>query len=355
MKNKEFFEAVAAMAEEKGVPEEALYAAIEKSIITSVKRDFGDRDIVGCEINKEKSTIKVFLRKTVVEVVDDPISQFSLEQAQAKRKRAKIGDVIPVELNTKDVSRIAAVKGKHLLRQNIGDAEQERKRTELHEKNQEIASVKVVKVDPDNRDVIVELGRITEKLPRSEQLPNDNFKVNDIVKVYISEVKEGTKGPKALFSRTHPGLIKRLLELNVPEIQDGTVEIKSISREAGSRSKVAVYSANSDVDAVGACIGQKGNRVNLIVDELGGEKLDIITYSDDPAEYVSAALAPSKVISVEVLSMEERSCRVTVPNNQLSLAIGNKGQNARLAAKLTGWKIDIKPEFEEPTINFDEE
>ena len=189
---------------------------------------------------------------------------------------------------------------------------------------------------------------------RSEQLPTDNFKEGDLIKVYVADVKDATKGPRATISRTHPGLVRRLLESEVPEIFDGTVEIKAVSREAGSRSKIAVYSSDENIDPVGACIGQRGARVNKIVDLLGGEKLDIVKYSDDPAEFVAAALAPADVISVTILSEEEHSCRVVVPNNQLSLAIGNKGQNARLAAKLTGWKIDINPETEEPVINFDE-
>ena len=352
-KNNEFFEAVSLMAKEKGVPEEVLYDAIAKSIVTSVKRDYGDRDIVFCDIDPEKSKMKVYVRKRVVEEVEDEFEEMTLEQAQRFKKRAMVGDIIDIELNTKDVSRIAAVKGKHLLRQNIGDAEQERKRQELQDKSREIATAKVVKVDPGTLDALVEIGRIVEKLPRSEQLPTDKFEVNDIIKVYITDVKEGTKGPKASISRTHPGLVRRLLEQEVPEISDGTVEIKSISREAGSRSKVAVYSADANVDAVGACIGQKGSRINTIVDILGGEKMDVINYSEDPAAYIAAALAPSQVISVEILSEDEHSCKVTVPDDQLSLAIGNKGQNARLAARLTGWKIDIKPEHELPVINFD--
>ncbi|MBQ6468248.1 MAG: transcription termination/antitermination protein NusA [Clostridia bacterium] len=354
MKNSEFFEAAQAIAAEKGVPVEAIYDAIAKSIVTSVKRDYGDRDIVFCEIKPEKNTLRTYVAKRVVETVEDPIEEVSLEDAQKKKKRIKIGDTLEIEIPTKDVSRIAAVKGKHLLRQNIGDAEQERKRIELQDKNREIATAKVIRVDRDTKDALIEIGRVVERLPRSEQIPNDDFEEGDYIKVYISDIKEGTKGPKAMVSRTHPSFVRRLLELEVPEIVDGTVEIKSIAREAGSRSKVAVYSADENVDPVGACIGQKGIRINHIVDTLGGEKLDVINYDDDPANYVAAALAPASVISVEVLSEDEKSCRVTVPNNQLSLAIGNKGQNARLAARLTGWKIDIKPEYEEPVINLDD-
>ncbi len=354
MKNAEFFDAVAAMAQERGVPVDALYEAITKSVITSVKRDYGDRDIVFCDINPEKNTLKIYIKKRVVETVTDEIEEITLEDAKKIRKRINVGDTIDIELNTKAVSRIAAVKGKHLLRQNIGDAETERKRQELQEKNQELATCKVIRVDPDTLDAFLEIGKVVERLPRSEQIPTDRLREGEYVKVYVTDVVEGTKGPKAKISRTHPGLVRRLLEVEVPEIVDGTVEIRSIAREAGSRSKIAVYSADENVDPVGACIGQRGQRINNIVDALGGEKLDVINYSDDPAEYVAAALAPANVISVEILSEDERSCRVIVPNNQLSLAIGNKGQNARLAAKLTGWKIDINPEFEEPVINFDD-
>ncbi|MBR6360642.1 MAG: transcription termination/antitermination protein NusA [Clostridia bacterium] len=356
MKNAEFFEAVAAMASEKGVPVEALYEAISKSIITSIKKDYGDREeVIVVDINPEKQTLRTLIRRVVVDEVTDPVAEISLEDARNIKKRIKIGDFIDKEINTKEISRINAVKGKHLIRQNVGDAEQERKRVELKDKEQELATAKVIRVDPDTKDCIIEIGKVIERLPRSEQIPTDDFMEGDYIKVYISEIKEGTKGPKAMVSRTHKGLVRRLLEIEVPEIMDGTVEIYAVEREAGSRSKIAVFSNDENVDPVGACIGQKGARINRIVDALGGEKLDVVNYSADPAEFVAASLAPAEVISVEILSEDEKSCRVTVPNNQLSLAIGNKGQNARLAARLTGWKIDIKPEFEEPVINFDVE
>ena len=257
MKNSEFFEAAKAIAEDKGVPVEAIYDAIAKSIVTSVKRDYGDKDIVFCEVNPEKNILRTYVAKRVVETVEDPIEEISLEEALKYKKRIAVGDTLELEIPTKQVSRIAAVKGKHLLRQNIGDAEQERKRAELQDKNQELATAKVIRVDQDTGDALIEIGKVVERLPRSEQLPTDSFKEDDYIKVYISDVREGTKGPKAMVSRTHPGLVRRLLELEVPEIVDGTVEIKSIAREAGSRSKIAVYSADENVDPVGACIGQK--------------------------------------------------------------------------------------------------
>ena len=354
MNNSEFFEAVRLLSKEKNINQEALLEGIQRAIVTAVKRDYNNKDIVFCEIDKEESRIRVFVRKNVVSEIVDPDEDMLVEQAQRFKKNALAGDIIEIELETKEVSRIAAEKGKHILRQAIREAEHGQIREEFQNKNQEIVTAKVTKVDPETLDAFVEIGKISERLLRTEQLPTDRLKEGDLVKVYIAEVRDATKGPRATISRTHPGLVRRLLESEVPEIFDGLVEIKSVSREAGSRSKIAVYSADENVDPVGACIGQRGARVNRIVDQLGGEKLDIVRYSENPAEYVAAALAPADVISVEVLSEEDRSCRVVVPNSQLSLAIGNKGQNARLAAKLTGWKIDINPETEEPVINFDD-
>ena len=355
MNNSEFFEAVRLLGKEKNIPEDALLEGIQRAIVTAVKRDYNNKDIVFCEIDAQEKTIRVFVRKNVVTEVLDPDEDMTVEQAQRFKKNAIAGDIIEIELETKEVSRIAAEKGKHILRQAIREAEHGRIKEEFQNKNQEIVTAKIVKIDPVTLDAVVEIGKLTERLLRSEQLPTDNFTEGDITKVYVAEVRDATKGPKATISRTHPGLVRRLLESEVPEIFDGTVEIKSVSREAGSRSKIAVYSADENVDPVGACIGQRGARVNKIVELLGGEKLDIVRYSENPAEYVAAALAPADVVSVTVESEEERSCKVVVPNSQLSLAIGNKGQNARLAAKLTGWKIDINPETEEAVINFDEE
>lgn len=355
MNNTEFFEAVKMLGKEKGISENLLFEGIQRAIVTAVKRDYNNKDIVFCEIDKETQDMRVFVRKNVVSEIVDPDEDMLPEQAQRFKKNALPGDIIEIELETKEVSRIAAEKGKHILRQAIREAEHGQMREEFHNKNQEIVTAKISKVDPQTLDAIVEIGKLTGKLLRSEQLPTDVLKEGDLVKVYIADVKDAVKGPRATISRTHPGLVRRLLESEVPEIFDGTVEIKSVSREAGSRSKIAVYSADENVDPVGACIGQRGARVNKIVDQLGGEKLDVVRYSENPAEFVAASLAPADVVSVTIISEEEKSCKVVVPNSQLSLAIGNKGQNARLAAKLTGWKIDINPETEEPVINFDEE
>lgn len=356
MSNKEFFEAVKLLSVEKNVPIEVLLEGIQRAIVTAVKRDYNNKDIVFCEMNPDKNTLRVFVRKNVVNEIVDPDEDLLVEQAKRFKASAVAGDIIEIELETKEVSRIAAEKGKHILRQVISEASKNQLYAEFQNKNQDIITVKVARVDPATKDAFVEIGKITERLARTEQLPTDDLKEGDLVKVYISDVKDAAKGPRATISRTHPGLVRRLLESEVPEIFDGTVEIKSVAREAGSRSKVAVYSADENVDPVGACIGQRGARINKIVDQLGGEKMDVVKYSENPAEFIAASLAPADVISVTIVNEEEHYCKVIVPNNQLSLAIGNKGQNARLAARLTGWKkIDINPETEEETINFDVE
>ena len=356
MSNKEFFEAVKLLSVEKNVPIEVLLEGIQRAIVTAVKRDYNNKDIVFCEMNPDKNTLRVFVRKNVVNEIVDPDEDLLVEQAKRFKASAVAGDIIEIELETKEVSRIAAEKGKHILRQVISEASKNQLYAEFQNKNQDIITVKVARVDPATKDAFVEIGKITERLARTEQLPTDDLKEGDLVKVYISDVKDAAKGPRATISRTHPGLVRRLLESEVPEIFDGTVEIKSVAREAGSRSKVAVYSADENVDPVGACIGQRGARINKIVDQLGGEKMDVVKYSENPAEFIAASLAPADVISVTIVNEEEHYCKVIVPNNQLSLAIGNKGQNARLAARLTGWKkIDINPETDEETINFDVE
>lgn len=354
MQNKELFMALSMLEKEKGIPMETLCEGIQKALVTAVKRDYNNRDIVFCELNPEEQTMRVFLRKNVVSEVIDPDEDLTVEQAQKFEKNAKVGDIIEIELETKEVSRIAADKGKHVIRQGIREAEHGRIREEFQSHNQEIITAKVSRVDPTTGDAVVEIGKTQETLFRSEQIPNETLVPGMLIKVYIAGVadpKEGRKGPRVTISRTHPGLVKRLFESEVPEIYDGTVEIKSVSREAGSRTKIAVYSADENVDAVGACIGARGARVGKIVDMLYGEKIDIVKYSEDPAEFVAASLAPADVVSVTVAENGEKSCEVIVPDLQLSLAIGNKGQNARLAARLTGWKIDIKPESGKETAS----
>ncbi len=345
MVNKELFAALRALVKEKGIDMDVLCEGIQRALVTAVKRDFNNKDIVFCELDPAKETMRVFVRKNVVSEISDPDEDILVEQAQKYKSTAMPGDIIEIELETKEVSRIAADKGKHVIRQGIREAEHGRMKAEIQSKNQEIVTAKVSRVDPESLDAFVEIGNANEILLRSEQLPDEVLHPGDLIKVYVADVRDSSRRlPRATISRTHPGLVKRLFETEVPEIYDGTVEIKSVSREAGSRTKIAVYSADENVDAVGACIGPRGARVGKVVDLLGGEKIDIVKYSENPAEFIAAALAPAEVVSVTVDESGEKMCSVIVPDMQLSLAIGNKGQNARLAAKLTGWKIDIKPE-----------
>lgn len=345
MVNKELFAALKALVKEKGIDMDVLCEGIQRALVTAVKRDFNNKDIVFCELDPEKETMRVFVRKNVVSEISDPDEDILVEQAKKYKSTAMPGDIIEIELETKEVSRIAADKGKHVIRQGIREAEHGKMKAEIQSKNQEIVTAKVSRVDPETLDAFVEIGNANEILLRSEQLPDEVLRPGDLIKVYVADVRDSSRRlPRATISRTHPGLVKRLFETEVPEIYDGTVEIKSVSREAGSRTKIAVYSADENVDAVGACIGPRGARVGKVVDLLGGEKIDIVKYSEDPAEFIAAALAPAEVVSVTVDETGEKMCSVIVPDMQLSLAIGNKGQNARLAAKLTGWKIDIKPE-----------
>lgn len=356
MNQTELFEALRLLVKEKNIPMDALCEGIQRAIVTAVKRDYNNKDIVFCEINPDKQEMRVFVRKNVVSEIYDADTDLLPEQAERYKPNALPGDIVEIELEPSAVSRIAADKGKHVLRQGIREAEHGQIRDEFQSRNQEIVTAKVQRIDPVTGDAVVEIGRVEETLPKSEQLPKETFREGDLIKVYIVDVKETSKKmPKATISRTHPGLVRRLFEAEVPEIYDGTVEIKSISREAGSRTKIAVYSQDTNVDAIGACIGSRGARVGKIVDMLSGEKIDIMQFSAVPEEYIAAALAPADVLNVAVNSETEKTCTVTVPDNQLSLAIGNKGQNVRLAARLTGWKIDIKPESgrQAPAIDFD--
>ena len=342
--SKEFFEAVKMLEAEKGIPADYLYEKISAAIIVAAKHDFNGKDIVHCDIDEEKQKIKVYATKNVVEEIEDPDTDLTLEEAQAIRKSAKVGKTIDIPIKTKDLGRIVAQTAKHVIRQGIREAERGQMLQEFQSKNQELVSAKVERIDPITGNITLEIGKNQTILPKSEQIPGEVLVEGQTVKVFIVDVKETGKGPKIMISRTHPGMVRRLFEQEVPEIFDGTIEIKSVSREAGSRSKIAVFTKDEDVDPVGACIGPRGQRVSNIVDVLGGEKIDIVKYSDDPAEFVAASLAPSDVCSIEIIDESAKTCRATVPDDQLSLAIGNKGQNVRLAVRLTGWNIDIKPE-----------
>ena len=340
----EFFEAVRLLEKEKGIPADYLLEKIRAAIVIAVRRDYGGKDNIVVTMDPATNEFSVSLHKTVVEEVEDPDEQMTLEQAAAYSDTAKVGDVVEIPLHTKQFGRIAAQTAKHVIRQGIREAERGQQLQEFQRRNQELVTATVTRVDPRTGAATVEIGKAEAVLPQSELPEGETLSEGMRIKVFVVDVREGDRGPRMLISRTHPGLVKRLFEMEVPEIFNGTVEIKAISREAGQRTKMAVLAHDENVDAVGACIGPRGARVNSIVDELGGEKIDIVEYSDDPATFIAAALSPAKVLSVEVDPEGAKSCRVTVPDSQLSLAIGNKGQNARLAAKLTGWKIDIRPE-----------
>ena len=344
--NAEFFEALARLEKERGLPADYLLEKIKNAIVIAVKKDYEVEDEnVSVVIEPDQGKFSVSLLKTVVEEVEDPATEISLEEAQQKKKSCKAGDEYAIPLKTKDFGRIAAQTAKHVIRQGLKEAERSQMYAEMQSKAHEIISAVVTNIEPVKGIVTLELGKGgVATLPRNEQVAGEELREGQHVKVYVVDVMETERGPRMMISRTHPGLVKRMFEMEVPEIFDGTVEIKAISREAGARTKMAVWSKDENVDPVGACIGPRGQRVANIVEELGGEKIDIVRWSEDPAQFISAALSPATVVGVELLEGDTKSCRVTVPDHQLSLAIGNKGQNARLCARLTGYNIDIRPE-----------
>ncbi len=348
--NAEFFEAVEDIEAEKGIPREYMYDKIKQAMLTAFRRDNPEcEDNVEVLLDEDKKRIEMKVNKIVVDQVEDPSHEINIEAAKKVSKRAKIGNIIGVPVETKQFGRIAAQSAKNVIIQGIREAERSMVYEEFTSKEHEILTGVVSHIEPRNGSVSIRISSNSEyteaMLSANERIKTEALKEGDRIKVYVVEVRNSTRGPQVLISRTHPGLVKRLFELEVPEIYDGTVEIKSIAREAGSRTKMAVWSEDSDVDPIGACVGPKGGRVASIVNELGGEKIDIINYSENPEEYVAAALSPSEVISVTMFE-DGKSCRAVVPDSQLSLAIGKEGQNARLAAKLTGFKIDIKPQSE---------
>lgn len=342
--NEEFFEAVKLIEKEKEIPADYLFEKIKNAIIVSVRHMFGGEDVVFCDVDPDKKELKVYAKKTVKKEVENPNTEISVEDAKKYKKSPKDGDTVEIKLETKDFGRIAAQTAKHVIRQGIRDAEKGQIMQEFQDRSQKIVTARVQNIDPVSGNVNLEIGKAEALLLKNEQIPGETFAEGQLVKIYVVDVNETERGPRIIISRKNPDFVKCLFENEVPEIQDGTVEIKGVSREAGSRSKLAVYSVDENVDPVGACIGPKGQRVNDIVEILNGEKIDIIEYSDDIEDFVSAALAPSDVVDISIVSEEERSCKVIVPDDQLSLAIGNKGQNVRLAARLTGWKIDISSE-----------
>ncbi len=348
--NAEFFSAIEDIEKEKGIPREYMYEKINQAMLAAFRKDNPDAaDNVVVELDEEKKKIDMYVLTDVVEEVENPATQMTLEQAQKISKRAKLDTQIKVPVDTREFGRIAAQAAKQVIIQGIREAERGMIYDEFTSKEHEILTGVVNRIDPRTGSISIKISSNAEftdaVLTQNEQIRGEELVEGDRVRVYVVEVRRSTRGPQVLISRTHPGLVKRLFELEVPEIADGTVEIRSIAREAGSRTKMAVWSVEPDVDPIGACVGPRGGRVASIVEELGGEKIDIIKYSETPEEYIAAALAPSEVTEV-ILGEDGKSCRVIVPDNQLSLAIGKEGQNARLAAKLTGFKIDIKPESE---------
>lgn len=341
--NADFFNSLELIEQEKGIPKEYMIAKIEAALANACRKEVGPTAVVRVQLDQTKNDFRVFWQRTVVAdgEVEDPKTQISLPDAKAMSRRHKLGGVVEVELKTKNFRRLSAIAGKQMIIQAIRDAERERQTREYEEKREEIITAIVDKVDTTNGNLILDTGTGYATLIHQEQIPGEHHEVGDRIKVFISEVKTGeTRGPIVTLSRVHPHFVKRLFELEIPEIQDGTIVIKGVSREAGSRTKIAVESRDENVDAIGSCIGKNGMRIAAILAELGNEKVDIIKYSENLPEFVAEALSPAKVVSVEMDG--ERSCKVTVTPDQLSLAIGKEGQNAKLVAKLTGCKIDIK-------------
>ena len=357
----EIFTALALLEKERGIPQAFLMDKIIQALTTAYKRDHDGVENVIVDVDEEHQTLKMYVQKNVVDEEDyvDPFNEIPLAEAKALSAKYEIGDVVNIPVDRMEFGRIAAGNGKQVIIQGLREAERGMIYDEFNSKQHEILTGVVTRVDPRNDNVSLRIGTGTEStealLTAGEQVKGEELTEGMHVKVYVVDVRRSTRGPQVLISRTHPGLVKRLFELEVPEIYDGTVEVKSIAREAGSRTKMAVWSNDENVDPIGACVGPKGQRVANIVDELRGEKIDIIKYSEDPAQFIAAALAPADVVDVWMAD-EGKACRCVVPDDQLSLAIGKEGQNARLAARLTGYKIDIKPQsYQEPEEGADED
>jgi N utilization substance protein A len=341
--NPELIEALNAIEKEKDISKEILLEAIENSLLAACKNQFGKSDNIRVTLDRETGEFHVFQDKVIVETVEDEMLQMSLTEAQVKYPGMGLSETVSLEVTPKNFGRIAAQKAKQVVVQKIREEERKVLFEQYYTKERDIVSGIVQRYNNGNYNI--NIGKIDAVLTQQEQVPTEHFASHERVKLYVTEVKDTTRGPRITISRTHPELVKRLFESEVAEIQSGVVEIKNVSREAGSRSKIAVSSNNPDVDAVGACVGMNGARVNAVVDELRGEKIDIVEWNEDPAVFIEHALSPSSVISVKV-DTEEKSAEVVVPEFQLSLAIGKEGQNARLAAKLTGYKIDIKSDLQ---------
>ncbi|GEL75838.1 transcription termination factor NusA [Tenuibacillus multivorans] len=338
----ELYQAIEYLSEEKGIDREVLLEALDVALVSAYKKNFNSRTNVRVELN-EAEGMKVFARLEVVDEVEDDQLEISLDDAKEIDPSYETGEVVEKEVTPRDFGRIAAQAAKQVVTQRVREAERGVIYDDFIDRVEDIMTGKVQRMD--QRFLYVHLGKIEGKLPVNEVMPNESYQIHDRIKVYVTRVEKTSKGPQVFVSRTHPGLLKRLFEMEVPEIYEGIVEIRSVAREAGDRSKISVYAEDPEIDPVGACVGQRGQRVQTIVDELRGEKIDIVQWSEDPVVYISNALSPSQVIEV-LVDEEDNATTVIVPDHQLSLAIGKRGQNARLAAKLTGWKIDIKSESE---------
>ena len=348
--NAEIFGALAQLEKERGIPQSYMIDKITQALVAAYKKDNdGYTDNVFVDINE--NDMRMYVQKEVVEEVLSPATEISLDAAKKIEKHAQIGDLVNVDVKTQAFGRIAAQTAKQVIIQGIREAERGMVFDTFSSKEHEILTGTVLRIDPTTGDMTVRIGGSSDRtdamLSASEQVRGETYHEGDIIRVYVVEVRRSSRGPQIIVSRTHPGLVKRLFELEVPEIESGLVEVKSISREAGSRTKLAVCATAENIDPVGACVGTRGGRVGAVVDELHGEKMDIIVWSEDPAKFVAAALSPADVVSVTLLPGNQKACRVIVPDDQLSLAIGKEGQNARLAARLTGYKIDIKPKSQE--------
>jgi N utilization substance protein A len=341
--NVEFIQALDDIEKEKGISKDVLLEAIETALVSAYKKDFGSKDNVRIEISAEAGEVKVFSRKEVVEDVENKNSEITLTEAENIDSKYTVGDIVEIEVTPANFGRIAAQTAKQVVMQRIREAERDVIFDRYKEKEDELITGTIQRFHNDN--ILIDMGKTEALLPPSEQIAGEKYEIGERIKLYVVEVSTTNKGPRILVSRTHPGLLKRLFEIEVPEIFQGLVEIKAVAREAGQRSKMAVSSSDSQVDPVGACVGPKGMRVQAVVDQLNNEKIDIVKWDEDPEEFVANALNPADVISVDI-NKSDKIARVVVPDFQLSLAIGKEGQNARLAAKLTGWKVDIKKESE---------
>lgn len=343
MVNKDFFKALEELEQERNIDKDTFIQTLETALTSAYKKMYGEAKSAMVKLYPERNTIRIYSYKTVVDNVEDEDKEISLEEARLSKKSYKVGDIVAVEETTKDFGRIAAQTAKQVVMQKLKELEKQQAVSELSEKEDELLTTIVKRIDGDNVFVSIPGTNTEGALMKQDQIPGDKFQVGDRVKVYVKKIKESFHGPQIQVSRSNIGFVRKLFELEIPEIASGEVVIKNIARDAGNRTKVAVFSDKPNVDAVGACVGNRGSRINTIVNELNGEKIDLVEYSSDPLEYIARALSPAKVLSVETNDSLNMS-QVIVPDDKLSLAIGKGGQNVRLAAKLTGWKIDVKPE-----------